>query len=108
MLTYESVVIDNKKTLGEKMFLVSVSPKYVYVDRVKTDMVKGYYYKTVLADRGFETVKISIDGEKKLDLPADASAVPVVFDGLRLSVYVMDGKAGISAKADNVRIVKAA
>ena len=44
-------LLDAKRTLGTKLWVVNVTPIYEYRDHRRTENVLGYRYETVLAER---------------------------------------------------------
>ena len=56
-------LIVSPKSLGDKLWLVDVSPAYEYKDGKRTDTVLGYRYSVALPEKGLDTgVSLWADG----------------------------------------------
>ena len=44
MIRLKDLIIDSKATLGRRIVLTNIAPKYVYEGGKKTDKVEGCYY----------------------------------------------------------------
>ena len=49
------------RSLGEKLWLVDVSPAYEYKDNRRTDTVLGYRYAVAMPEKGLDKINESID-----------------------------------------------
>lgn len=98
------IVIDAEKTVGTKFMLVDVNPYYKYENQERTDEIDGYKYSCVLPERKYQALNVKIKGEKRIELKSES--VPVVFNGLLLKGYIMNGTFGVTAEANDVKAVK--
>ena len=57
-------LIVSPKSLGDKLWLVDVSPAYEYKDGKRTDTVLGYRYSVALPEKGLDKVDVRIDGQQ--------------------------------------------
>ena len=74
-------LIVSPKSLGDKLWLVDVSPAYEYKDGKRTDTVLGYRYSVALPEKGLDKVDVRIDGQQQTEAPN--GYVEVRFDGRR-------------------------
>ena len=58
-------LIVSPKSLGDKLWLVDVSPAYEYKDNKRTDTVLGYRYSVALPEKGLDKVDVRIDGQQQ-------------------------------------------
>ena len=73
-------LIVSPKSLGDKLWLVDVSPAYEYKDGKRTDTVLGYRYSVALPEKGLDKVDVRIDGQQQMDAPDGyAEAESIVF-----------------------------
>lgn len=78
-------LIVSPKSLGDKLWLVDVSPAYEYKDGKRTDTVLGYRYSVALPEKGLDKVDVRIDGQQQTEAPN--GYVEVRFDGLEVFIY---------------------
>ena len=78
-------LIVSPKSLGDKLWLVDVSPAYEYKDNKRTDTVLGYRYSVALPEKGLDKVDVRIDGQQQAEAPN--GYVEVRFDGLEVFIY---------------------
>ena len=68
------------RSLGNKLWLVEVSPAYEYQNNRRTDTVLGYRYTVALPEKGLDKINVRIDGDKLMDAPDGyAEAESIVF-----------------------------
>lgn len=91
-------------SLGQKMILTEIRPIYAYADGKRTSTQTGFKYFVALPQHHFEKLGVRVDGKKQLEMPEDAALV--VFDGLEVSVFAIDGHVQISAKAKSIKLVQ--
>jgi len=89
-LKITDLVID-PRSLGNKFWLVSVSPVNEYKDNRRTDNVTGHKYFVCLPERGLEKIGIKIDGKQLMSAP-ETDYVEVTFTGLEVFVYWFSGQ----------------
>ena len=77
-------LIVSPKSLGDKLWLVDVSPAYEYKDGKRTDTVLGYRYSVALPEKGLDKVDVRIDGQQQAEAPN--GYVEVRFDGLEVFI----------------------
>ena len=62
-------LIISPKSLGDKLWLVDVSPAYEYKDGKRTDTILGYRYSVALPEKGLDKVDVRIDGQQQAEAP---------------------------------------
>lgn len=92
-------------SLGNKLWLVEVSPAYEYRDNRRTDTIVGYRYTVALPERNLDKISIRIDGNKKMESPN--GFVEVTFQGLEIYIYWSRGEYQIGARATGIHPVAA-
>ena len=95
-------------TNGGKMILTDVRPAHAYKDGVRQDKVIGIKATVAMEKNGYDTLTVTVsDPVDRLSTVLEQSDGPVyvTFDGFSARIYVMDGRAGVSAKATAVRVV---
>ena len=103
MLKITDLVISND-SIGKKALLVEVKPRYKYANGQRTEEIEGYAYTIVLPEKQFKKLIVKIDGDKKMDTPAEGYT-EVIFEGLELSIYWVQGQYAVAAKATGIRPV---
>lgn len=98
-------LIIDKKSLGNKLWLVDVIPTYEYKDNVRTDTITGYRYEIALPEKGLDKVSVKIDGPQQLEVPE--GYVEVTFQNLELYLYWTRNGYQLGVKADSVSLVSA-
>ena len=93
------------KSLGNKLWLVEVTPAYAYQDNHRTDTIIGYRYTVALPERNLDKISVRIDGAKRMDSPN--GYVEVRFEGLELYLYWSHGEYQLGARATNIHPVAA-
>ena len=73
------------RSLGNKLWLVEVSPAYEYQNNRRTDTVLGYRYTVAMPEKGLDKINVRIDGDKRMDAPDGYAEVR--FDGLEVFIY---------------------
>lgn len=96
-------LIVSPKSLGDKLWLVDVSPAYEYKDGKRTDTVLGYRYSVALPEKGLDKVDVRIDGQQQMDAPNGYEEVR--FDNLEVFIYWSKGDYHVGAKATGIHIV---
>lgn len=91
-------LIVSPKSLGDKLWLVDVSPAYEYKDGKRTDTVLGYRYSVALPEKGLDKVDVRIDGQQQAEAPN--GYVEVRFDGLEVFIYWSKGDYHVGAKGN--------
>ena len=85
MMKLKDLKIDAKATLGRRIVLTNIAPKYVYEGGKKTDKVEGCYYTVFCQDRQYMTLRVSVPGDARID-DATVDKMPhVEFEGLDVS-----------------------
>ena len=95
--------IVSPKSLGDKLWLVDVSPAYEYQNNRRTDTVLGYRYSIAMPERGLDKVDVRIDGQQQMDAPNGYEEVR--FDNLEVFIYWSKGDYHVGAKATGIHIV---
>ncbi|WP_368233263.1 hypothetical protein [Anaerotruncus rubiinfantis] len=98
----QDLLID-PRSLGEKYWLVEVSPAYEYKDNRRTDSITGYRYSIALPEKGLDKINVKIDGPQLLDAPDGFAEVK--FDGLEVFIYWSNGQPQVGARATGVQLV---
>lgn len=96
-------LIIDPRSLGNKLWLVDVSPAYEYQNNRRTDTILGYRYTVVLPERRMEKIVIKLNGEKRMDTPD--GYVEVRFDGLEVFIYWSQGQPQVGARAADIHLV---
>lgn len=96
------LVID-PKSLGNKLWLVDVTPAYEYQNNKRTDTVLGYRYAVALPEKGLEKINVRIDGDKRMEAPDGYAEVR--FDDLEVFIYWSQGQPQVGAKATGIHLV---
>ena len=91
------------QSLGNKLWLVEVSPAFAYVNNRKTDTIRGYRYTVALPEKGLEKINVRIDGDKLMDTPDGYAEVR--FDNLEVFIYWSQGQPQVGAKATGIHLV---
>ena len=60
-------LIIDPRSLGNKLWLVDVTPAYEYQNNKRTDTVLGYRYAVALPEKGLDKINVRIDGDKLMD-----------------------------------------
>lgn len=90
-------------SIGSKLLLVEVKPKYEYAGAQRTDKIVGYGYTVVLPEKAFEKLTVRIDGKQLMDAPNGYTEVH--FDGLELFIYWSQGQYNVGARATGIHAV---
>ena len=96
-------LIVSPKSLGDKLWLVDVSPAYEYQNNRRTDTVLGYRYSIAMPERGLDKVDVRIDGQQQMDAPNGYEEVR--FDNLEVFIYWSKGDYRVGAKATGIHLV---
>ena len=100
------LILDNRKSFGNKTVLTGVRPSYVYVDGKKTDKIDGYAYEVVLPEASYEKIVVKVKSDRPL-VDKVVGSQEVKFDNLEAKAYrTMTGGIGISATAASVTFAK--
>lgn len=100
------VIIDASQTVGKNLVLVDVAPIKAYIDGRRTDETTGHRYTVAMPDKAFDKLVVKIDGEQKLDKPAEGNYPKVVFVGLELNLYWTPEGYKVGAKADDIMLAE--
>lgn len=96
-------LIIDPRTLGDRLWLVDVTPAYQYITGKRTDTITGYRYTVALPDHGLDKIAIRIDGPQQMSAPD--GYIGVVCEGLELYLYWAQGDYHIGARATGIRPV---
>ena len=96
-------LIIDPRSLGNKLWLVDVTPAYEYQNNKRTDTVLGYRYAVALPEKGLEKINVRIDGDKRMEAP-DGYA-DVRFDDLEVFIYWSQGQPQVGARATGIHLV---
>ena len=55
------------RSLGDKLWLVDVSPAYEYKDNRRTDTILGYRYAVAMPEKGLDKINVRIDGKQLME-----------------------------------------
>lgn len=106
LLSIRGLKPDVAATTGDTLLLTDIRPTYRYNQGVRTDEITGYTYEVLLADRQYMQLRIKISGQRQLDpavLNGNTPRVRVL--GLELIPYAVNGRTGVSAKAESIEII---
>ena len=95
MIRFNQLKIDPYLTAGDHFRFLDAQTAFVYENNQPTSKVKGYRCRLVMVDRGYGTFSVTVPTMP--DLVADT---PV--NDLEISVYMIEGKPRISAKASSI------
>ena len=98
----QDLIID-PRSLGSKLWLVSVTPAHAYQNGQRTDVISGYKYNIALPEKSLEKVSVKIDGKQLLSAP-ETGYVEVKFDNLELYFFWQNGQPQVAAKATGVSL----
>ena len=96
-------LIIDPRSLGNKLWLVDVTPAYEYQNNKRTDTVLGYRYAVALPEKGLDKINVRIDGDKRMEAP-DGYA-DVRFDDLEVFIYWSQGQPQVGARATGIHLV---
>ena len=95
-------LIINKKSLGNRLWLVAVAPAYEYQNNKRTDTILGYRYTVALPDKGLDKVDVRIEGQQQMEAPNGYEEV--IFDNLEVFLYWSRGDYHVGAKATGIHL----
>lgn len=96
-------LVINPCSLGNKLWLVDVTPAYEYQNNHRTETVTGYRYAVALPEKGLDKINVRIDGKQLIDTPEGYAEVQ--FDHLEVFVYWSRGDYAVGAKATGIHVV---
>jgi len=96
-------LIIDPRSLGNKLWLVDVTPAYEYQNNKRTDTVLGYRYAVALPEKGLDKINVRIDGDKRMEAPDGYAEVR--FDDLEVFIYWSQGQPQVGAKATGIHLV---
>lgn len=105
------IYVDVEKTLTKQIYLVGADDWYEFKDGHRTDNLLGARANLVIPLQKFEKVNVKIADAHAGDLQKLVEDAGGAFVSVRLieptaTVYMMNGKMGISVMAKNVEVVK--
>ena len=98
-----SDLIVSPKSLGDKLWLVDVSPAYEYKEGKRSDTILGYRYSIALPEHELDKIDVRIDGQQQAEAPNGYEEVR--FDGLEMFIYWSKGEYHVGARANGIHIV---
>jgi len=101
MMKITDLMID-PRNLGNKLWLVDVSPAYEYKDNRRTDTILGYRYAVAMPEKGLDKINVKIDGKQLMEAPNGFAEVR--FDNLEVFIYWSQGQPQVGAKAKGWRL----
>ena len=105
----KSVDLSLDQVVGsDKALLVEVAPDRVYQDGKPTGEIKGTRYTIVSPVLSYDKVVVKVPGPAIVTQEelGKANGLTVTFKGFSGHFYIMDGKPGLTCKADSVSLVK--
>ena len=102
MIKAQDLVIDVTKTLGTNLLLTDISPTYKRENGKVTEEIEGFRYIVASEHLGLEKVGVKILGRQLIEKPEGLEKV--VFEGLTLTAYIIDGKLVVSAIAAGISL----
>ena len=100
-MTITDLIID-PRSLGNKLWLVDVLPVYEYRNNRRTENVTGYRYVVAMPEKNLDKINIKIEGNQLIEKPIGYAEV--VFTGLEVFIYWMNGQPQIGAKATGIAL----
>lgn len=107
LLNIRGLKTDVAATVGDTLLLTDIRPTFRYEQGVRSEEITGYTYEVLLADRQYLQLRIKIPGQRQLDpavLEGQTPRVRVI--GLELTPYAINGRTGVSAKAESIEIIE--
>lgn len=95
-------LIIDPKSLGDKLWLVDISPSYEYKNDHRTDAITGFRYTVAMPDKNLEKISVKIDGKQLIEKPDEYAEV--TFSGLEVYIYWHNGQPQVGAKATGVAL----
>ena len=96
-------LIISPKSLGDKLWLVDVSPAYEYKEGKRSGTILGYRYSIALPEHELDKIDVRIDGQQQAEAPNGYEEVR--FDNLEVFIYWSKGDYHVGAKATGIHIV---
>jgi len=103
MLRIQDLIIDTR-SLGSKLWLVSIEPAYSYQNGQRTNEISGYRYTVALPEKNLEKIGVKIDGAKLME-PPENGFIEVKFDNLEIYFYWSNNQPMVAAKATSISAV---
>lgn len=98
---------DVAATVGDTLLLTDIRPTYRFDNNMRTNDVIGTTYEVLLADRQYLQLRVKIPGQRQIDLAVlDGQTPRVRVIGLELTPYAINGRTGVSAKAESIEIIE--
>lgn len=104
----QNIKVDMKNLSNSGLAIATdVKPAYAYKDGQRLDKVEGLKVSVVFPGNHYDTLTVTVaDPVDRLSAALEkGDPVHVAFQGFTAKIYVMNGRGGVSAKADSVRIV---
>ena len=101
MLITELII--DPRSLGNKLWLVDITPVYEYKDNKRTDNITAYKYTVTMPEKNFDKIAIKIDGRQLVEKPEGYAAV--TFTDLELFIYWLSGQPQVGARATSITLV---
>lgn len=105
----KNVVIDMKKTVGDKLLLLSIRPYATYTEGVKGEQ-EGLTFNCLSDVMGYEKIDIKVAGLLEPPFEFDGTPIPVEFDGLEGKLWQdwsNKGEVKLSVSAKSVKLISA-
>lgn len=104
MIKPKDIILDVQVMTNNEFLLAEIVPNFPYLDGKKSDIQQGFKYIVVLPKLRLEKISVVVNSNIPLintdkDIPTGAK---VGFENLEMSLYLMNGNIGISAKADKI------
>jgi len=99
----QDLIIDPRRSLGNKLWLCNVMPAFEYKNGSRTDNIVAYRYEIALPERNLDKISVRIDGQQLLEAPN--GFVEVKLEGLELSIYWSNGNYQVGAKATGISVI---
>ena len=96
-------LIIDPKSLGNRLWLVDVSPAYEYQNNRRTDTILGYRYAVAMPEKGLDKINVRIDGDQQIEAPNGYAEVR--FDNLEVFIYWSQGQPQVGARAAGIHLV---
>lgn len=106
LLNIRGLKTDVAATVGDTLLLTDIRPTFRYEQGVRSEEITGYTYEVLLAERQYLQLRIKIPGQRQLDpVVLDGNTPRVRVIGLELTPYAINGRTGVSAKAESIEII---
>lgn len=104
MIKPKDIILDVQAMTNNEFLLAEIVQHFPYLDGKKSEIQQGLKYVVVIPTLRLEKISVFVNNNIPLvnldkDIPTGSK---VCFENLEMSLYLMNGNIGISAKADKI------